>query len=55
MDDACMVAKISKIRATAAAVIIVACVCGCSSMRLSACAEHMVGVFRSFSIAGTPN
>ena len=29
--------------------------CGCSSVRLSTCAEHAVGVVHSFSIAGTPN
>ena len=35
--------------------MVVAHTCGCSSVRLSASAEHAVGVVHSFSIAGTPN
>ena len=35
--------------------MVVARACGCSSVRLSTCAEHAVGVVNSFSIAGTPN
>ena len=34
---------------------VVARACGCSSVRLSACAEHAVGVVNTFSIAGAPN
>ena len=48
-------AKISKTRTTDAIIMVVARACGCSSMRLSAYAEHMVGVIHSFSIAGMPN